>query len=142
MRGHPARSERSPITTTSASRARRVQISGPMPAGSPDVSATTGLPLFVKPQLDVGLVAQLPQPFRVGLVRLAVADRLARLQAPALGREVARAPLEHLDQVVAERRAHRLAYLADLQVLVRALELRHRVARIHPVEIAAARRGA
>src|SRR5512132_4456623 len=112
MRAQPARSERSPITTTSASRATRAQISGPVPAGSPEARAMSGL-LFLKPQLDVGLVAQLPQPFRVRLFRLAVADRLARLQALPLGREVARAPLEHLDQVIAEGRAHRLAHLAD-----------------------------
>src|SRR4051812_17526041 len=142
MRGQPARRVRSPITTTSASRATRAQISGPIPAGSPEVSAMTGLALFVKPKLDVGGVAQLPQPFGVRLVRLAIADRLARLEALALGRDVARAALHHLDQVIAEGRAHGLADLADLQLLVGALELGHRVAREHPVELAAPRRRA
>src|SRR5689334_10306353 len=116
MRGAPARSERSPITTSSApraARATRTQSSGPMPAGSPEVSAMNGLAL-VKPKLDVGLVAELAQPFLVSLVGLSVAQRCARLQAPALGRHVARAPLEHLDQVIAKGRTHGLADLADL----------------------------
>src|SRR5437899_6324644 len=144
MRGASASSARSPITTSSAprtSRATRTQSSGPTPAGSPEVSAMRALAL-VKPQLDVGLVAQLPQPFLVCLVGLAVAQRLARLEARALRREVARAALEHLDQVIAEGRAHGRADLAYLQLLVGALELGHRVARIDPVELAAARRGA
>src|SRR5689334_14275303 len=116
MRGAPPRSERSPISTSSAprtARAARTHSSGPMPAGSPEVSAMTGLAL-VKPQLDVSLVAQLPQPFLVGLVGLALAQRRACLQPPAFGGHVARAPLEHLDQVVAKGRAHRLAHFADL----------------------------
>src|SRR5436190_1662297 len=126
------------MTTTSDCAARRTHSSGPMPAGSPEVSAMSGL-AFLKPQLDVGLVAQLPQPFRVGLVGLALAQRLARLQPAPFGAEIARAALEHLDQVVAERRADRLADLADLELLVGALEFRHRVARIDPVELPAAR---
>src|SRR2546428_508260 len=141
MRGQPARSERSPMTMTSISDARRTHSSGPMPAGSPEVSAMTGL-AFLKPQLDVGLVAQLAQPFLVGLVGLALAQRLARLHAAALGTEIARAALENLDQVVAEGRAHRLAHFADLELFVGALEFRHRVAGVDPVELAAARRGA
>src|ERR1041384_6546662 len=98
--------------------------SGPIPAGSPEVSAMTGL-AFLKPQLDVGLVAHLAQPFLVGLVGLALAQRAARLQPAALRRHVARAPLQHLDQVEAERRANRLADFADLELLVGALELGH-----------------
>src|SRR5882724_11804473 len=129
------------MRTTSVCDATRTHSSGPMPAGSPDVKATRGLAL-VKAQLDVGRIAQLPQPFGVGLVGLAVAQRLARLDAPALGRDVARAPFEHLDDVIAERRAHGLADLADLQLLVGALEFRHGIAGVHPVELAAARRRA
>src|SRR5438105_7768711 len=143
MRRAPVRSPRSPMTTSSASwrsRATCTQSSGPMPAGSPEVSAMTRrallLPL-VKSELDVRRVAQLPQPFLVALVGLALAQGLARLQAPALRAHVARAALEHLDKVVAERRTHGLADLADLQLLVSLLELRHRVARIYPVEFAA-----
>src|SRR5688572_2505598 len=125
MRGQPSRMPRSPITTTSGNFFETsTQSSGPMPAGSPEVRATTGLAL-VKPQVDVGLVAQLPQPFLEGLVRLALAQRLARLQPAPLGRDVARAPLEHLDQVIAELCAHRLAHLADAQPQVGALELGH-----------------
>src|SRR6185295_9541364 len=126
------------MTTTSASRAMRAQISGPMPAGSPEVSATRGL-LLLKPQLDVRLVAELSQPFRIRLLGLAVANRLSRLQALALNGCVARAPLEHLDEVVAERRADRLAHFAHLQLLIGLLEFRYRVAGKHPVELAAAR---
>ena len=55
-----------------------------MPAGSPEVSAMTGVAL-VKPQLDVGLVAKLPQPFLIGLVGLPLAQRRAGLQPPAFG---------------------------------------------------------
>src|SRR5438552_8342112 len=134
MRGQPARMERSPITARSAGDVcceRRTHSSGPMPAGSPEVSAMTGL-AFLKPQLDVGLVAQLAQPFLVGLVGLALAQRLARLHAAALGTEVARAALENLDQVVAEGRAHRPAHFADLELFVGALEFGHRVAGVDP----------
>src|SRR5690242_4023747 len=113
MLGQPASSARSPITVTGWSRATRRQISGPMPAGSPEVRAMRGL-FLVKRQLDVGRVAKLAQPFLVRLLRLALAQRLARLQAAALRRRFAGAPLDHLDQVVAEGRAHRLADLADL----------------------------
>src|SRR5881396_2613328 len=141
MRGQPESIDRSPMTTTSISEARRTHSSGPMPAGSPEVSAMTGLALL-KPQLDVGLVAQLAQPFLVGLVGLALAQRLARLHAAPLGTEIARAALENLDQVVAEGRAHRLAHFADLELFVGALEFGHRVAGVDPVELAAARRGA
>src|SRR5437764_7112858 len=136
MRGQLPRSPRSPMTASSApraSRATRTHSSGPTPAGSPEVSAMRGL-AFIKPQLDVGLVAQLPQPFLIGLVGLALAQRLARLQALALGGDVARAALEDLDEVVAEGRAHRRADLAHLQFLVGALELRHGVAGVDPVE--------
>src|SRR4051812_9616378 len=138
MCGAPPRRERSPMTVTSISRASRTQSSGPIPAGSPDVNAMRVLAL-VKPQLDVGRIAQLAQPVGVRLVGLAVAQCLARLDALALGRDVARAPLEHLDDVITEGRAHGLADLADFQLLVGALELRHRVAGINPVELAAAR---
>src|SRR5712692_365651 len=141
MRGQPARIARSPMTTTSISEARRTHSSGPMPAGSPEVSATSGL-AFLKPQLDVGLVAQLAQPFLVGLVGLALAQRLTRLHAPALGTEIARAALENLDQVVAERRAHRLAHVADFELFVGALEFGHRVAGVDPIQLAATRRRA
>src|SRR3989442_12190241 len=144
MRGQPARMERSPMTTSSADAgccASRTHSSGPMPAGSPEVSAMTGL-AFLKPQLDVGLVAQLAQPFLVGLVGLALAQRLARLHAAALGTEVARAALENLDQVVAEGRAHRLAHVVDLQLFVGALEFGHGVAGVDPIQLAATRRGA
>src|SRR6266850_1236040 len=129
------------MTTTSVSEASRTHSSGPIPAGSPDVSAMRSL-AFLKPQFDVGLVAELPQPLLVGLVGLALAQRLAHLQPAAFGADVARAALEDLDQVVAERGAHRLAHLADLQLFVGALELRHRVAGVDPVELAAARRRA
>src|SRR5207248_11207499 len=125
MRGQPARMARSPMTTSSADAgcwASRTHSSGPMPAGSPEVRAMTGVPLlflfFLKPQLDIGRIAQLAQPFLVGLVGLALAQRLARLHAAALGTEIARAALENLDQVVAEGRAHRLAELADLELFV------------------------
>ena len=44
----------------------------------------TGLS-FVKPHFDVALVAQLAQPLLVGLVGLALAQHLPRLQPAALG---------------------------------------------------------
>src|SRR6185436_591911 len=98
--------------------------SGPIPAGSPEVRAMTGLALL-KPQLDVGLIAQLAQPFLVGLVGLALSQRGARLAPAALRRQVRRTPLQDLDQVVAEGGADRLAHLADRQAGIGALEVRH-----------------
>ena len=78
-----------------------------MPAGSPEVTAMTarGSQLLFEAVLDVGAVAHLAQPVLVGLVRLALAQGLARSSALAIRRDVLDAPLEHLDQVPAERRA-------------------------------------
>src|SRR5437868_973749 len=94
--------------------ASMTQSSGPMPAGSPEVTAMRML-LLLEPQLDVGFVAQLPQPLLVGLVGLALAQRLPGLLPHPLRRHFGGAPLEHLDEVVTERRLDRLADLARLQ---------------------------
>src|SRR6478736_3894222 len=86
----------SPTITTrpgNRSRASNAQRSGPMPAGSPAVSATSGSEL-------------------VGTA------------------------LEHLHEVPAEGRLHGLAHFAVLQLVHRALELGHGVARRHPPEVA------
>src|SRR3970282_2169604 len=106
MSRKPRSRARPPIATRRAGRESAQSFrhsSGPMPAGSPEVRAMSGL-AFLKPQLDVDLVAQLAQPFLVGLLGLPLAQRHARLQAPALRAHVGRAALEHLDEVVAEGR--------------------------------------
>src|SRR3954469_23021806 len=119
----------SPTITTrpgKRSRASSAQRSGPIPAGSPAVSATSGSALVVA-VLDEGTVAHLAQPILVGLVGLALADRLADRDLLAVFRELVGPALEHLHQVPAEGRLHGLAYLPVLQLVHRALELRHRV---------------
>src|SRR3979490_1577319 len=144
MCAQPRSRPRSPIATmcaSSRSAQSRTQSSGPIPAGSPEVSAMTGL-FFVKPYFDVTLVAQLAQPLLVGLVGLALAQHLPRLQHAALRVHLGRAPLEHLEEVIAERLSHRLADLALLELVIGALEIAHRVAGIDPVELAAAARRA
>src|SRR3954464_814740 len=57
--------------------ASSAQRSGPIPAGSPAVSATLRSAVFVA-VLDEGAVAGLAQPVLVRLVRLALPNRLAR----------------------------------------------------------------
>src|SRR3954471_2506174 len=86
----------------SVSRARSAQRSGPMPAGSPAVRAASGRSAFVVAVLDEGTVARLAQPVLVGLVRLALADRLACRDLLALLGHFVGAPLEHLHQVPSE----------------------------------------
>src|SRR5471032_2930720 len=139
-----------------SAQAARMAISGPMPAGSPTVTASArraGVPAgldgdaltdglssllqIVGAVFDVGLVAHLALP-RVGLLLdLAVADGVAGGVALALlGRVVALA-LEHLDQVVAEAGLDRLAELARFQRVHGRLELGHGVARVQPAQVTA-----
>src|SRR5690606_25879893 len=61
--------------------------------------------------LDVGAVAQLAQPVLVALLDAPLAQRLARLLAQPVGRALVGAPLDDLDQVHAEGRAHGIAQL-------------------------------
>src|SRR4051812_2278601 len=113
MRARSAITARSPTITRRAgneSRASSAQRSGPMPAGSPAVSATTASLALVVAVLDEGAVARLPQPVLVRLVGLARADRLARGGLLAVVGQLVGAPLEHLDQVPAERRLDGLAH--------------------------------
>src|SRR4051812_15928110 len=130
----------SPTITTrpgSVSRASSAHRSGPMPAGSPAVSAASGRSAFVVAVLNEGTVARLAQPVLVGLVGLALADRLARRDFLALVGYLVGAPLEHLYEVPSERRLDRLAHFAVLQPVHHALEFRHRVARRDPAQVAA-----
>src|ERR1043166_5579565 len=106
-RARSAMTRASPTRTTrpgSASRASSAQRSGPMPAGSPAVSATRLALALVVAVLDEGTVALLAQPVLVGLVGLALADRLARSDLLALVRELVGAAFDHLHEVPAERR--------------------------------------
>ena len=65
------------------------RVSGPIPAGSPLVTAMRGsISFLLESNLDVGTVAQLAQPVLVGFVELALAQRLARSRPLALFRDV------------------------------------------------------
>src|SRR5438105_10164437 len=88
---------------------------------------------------DVRAIARLPDELLKLLLALALPQRLARLLATSFQRDVLLAPIEHLDQVPAERRAHRLRHLVDVELVHRALEIGHGVARRDPAEIAALR---
>src|SRR3954463_12382162 len=98
-----------PIRTTRPGRVLRssnAQRSGPMPAGSPAVSATSGASALVVAVLDEGKVAHLAKPILVGLVGLALADGLAGGDLLAILRQLVGAALQHLHQVPAERALH------------------------------------
>src|SRR5207244_3446959 len=103
-----------------SAQAARSEISGPMPAGSPVVTARVGRAavamrlLVVAAELDVGAVAHLARPVLGRFLQLAVADHLARLVARALLRRIVALALEDLDQVEAERRLDHAAHLARL----------------------------
>src|SRR5205814_4713599 len=91
--------------------------------------------------VDVGAIARLAQPVLVGLVRLALANRLARGEPLAVFRKLIGATPQHLHEVPAEGTLHRLAHLAIAQSVHGALELRDRVAGGEPAQVAALRRG-
>src|SRR5258708_37857454 len=81
MRARSAITVRSPTTTSrpgNRSRASSAHKSGPMPAGSPAVSATTASLAPVVAVLDERAVARPSPPVLERLVGLAVADGLAR----------------------------------------------------------------
>src|SRR5258706_3206283 len=114
MRARCAMTSRSPMITRrpgNFSRARSAHRSGPMPAGSPALRATTASLALVVAVLDEGAVARLAQPVLVRLVGLALADRVARGRLLALLGELVGATLEHLHEMPAERRLDRRAHL-------------------------------
>src|SRR5450755_2311070 len=94
-------------TTARNSQAALIAISGPMPAGSPVVSAIAGrtftVSFLVKPVFDIGPIAQLTQPILGRFIQLAFAYGLARNQALTLLRHVVGLAFQYLDQVEAER---------------------------------------
>src|SRR6195256_181017 len=92
---------------------------------------------FFEPHFHVGAIAQLAQPFLVGLVTFSVQESLARLEALALGRHVGRTPLQHLNEMPPERSLDGLAYIHRLQLRKSPLEFRHRIAGIDPSQISA-----
>src|ERR1700688_709163 len=130
-------SSMSPIQTRSqgnASRATARHSSGPMPAGSPQVSAIRGMSDF---KFDVGFIAQTSQPQLRLFVRLARANLLCRALALQLIRVVELAPAKKLHDVPAELRLEGLADLLFLQARDRLLELGHEGSRTRPAQIPA-----
>src|SRR6185503_14942253 len=131
---------RSPAMTRrpgKGSRASIAQRSGPMPAGSPAVSTTSGgeAPMdgaaasaLFESVFDERAVAGLAQPVLEGLVGLAGADRLPCGELLAVLGELVRAARDDLHQVPPEWRLDRLAHGALGERVHRALEFRHRVA--------------
>src|SRR3981081_4347455 len=87
---------------------------------------------FFEPHLHVGAIAQLTQPFLIGLVTLSVEKSLARLDAPALGGHVRGTPLEHLNEMPSERSLDGLAYIHRLQLRKTPLEFRPGIPRVDP----------
>src|SRR5687768_11600292 len=141
-------SSRSATTTMRAGRRLRASCthsSGPMPAGSPAVTAISGvlsveclmLSALVEAVFDESQIAPLAHPLLVGLVGLARAQGAARLQPQSLLRHVLVAPFQHLDQVPSERCLHGAADLPGLKRVHGALELGHDVARGEPSQLAA-----
>src|SRR6266849_3806124 len=94
---------------------------------------------FFEPHFHVGAIAQLAQPFLIGLVTFSVQKSLARLEALALGRHVGRTPLQHLNEMPPERSLDGLAYIHRLQLRKSPLEFRHGIAGIDPSQISAPR---
>src|SRR5450631_3891682 len=108
--------------------------SGPMPAGSPEVSAMRG---SLGLELDVGFVPHAAQPQLGLLVRLAGPDGFHRLPALELVAVVVAAVPQDLHDVPAVLRVERHADLVVLQALEHRIELGHEVARSRPAQIAA-----
>src|SRR5580658_9449709 len=104
-------SQRHTRSQGNASRAIATHSSGPMPAGSPQVSAIRGTS---DSKFDVGFIAQTSQPQLRLFVGFAGANFLCRMLALQLVRIVELAPAEHLYDVPA---VLSLEGLADLLLL-------------------------
>src|SRR5258708_17179927 len=140
MRARSAITVRSPTTTSrpgNCSRASSAHKSGPMPAGSPAVSATTASLALVVAVLDERAVARLSQPVLERLVGLALADGLARGGLLAVLGQLVGAPLEHPHEMPSARGLDRLAHFLVAQRVHHLLELGHRVAGRDPAQVAA-----
>src|SRR6185437_5807506 len=104
------------------------------------VMAAPGVRLsVVELVFDIRSIAKLADEFLELLVALALADRAARFLPAALLRHVLLAPLEHLDEMPAERRADRLRDFVHRQLVHSVLEIRHGVAGGKPSEVTAFR---
>src|SRR5688572_29670122 len=142
-------------------RASIAQRSGPIPAGSPAVTAMVGASrvppekrvlsvappernaparsTVVESHLDVRAIPQLAHPFLVRLVGLARSQRLAGGHPAPFFRYVLCAAFEHLYEMQPEWASDRLADLARLQLVHCAFELGNGVAGKDPAEVPAAR---
>ena len=85
---------------------KRRQSSGPIPAGSPEVTAITGRPHIAlavfKAYFDIRAVTLLAQPVLVSFVHFTIAQYLARSHPLAIRGSLLHAPLKHLNQVITE----------------------------------------
>src|SRR5471032_2433510 len=111
------------LTSWRRAQAARMAISGPMPAGSPTVTAIAGR-------------SALRPVCKVALTRAPLGGLLVGGGA-VFGAELDVGAVAHFAQVDAETGFHRLAHFADLQAVHRRLEFRHDVARIQPAQVAA-----
>src|SRR5208282_2832164 len=134
----------SPATTSSAPKsacASMTQVSGPMPAGSPEVMTIRGryTERLVRLELDFdeGIVPQATQPQLGFLIRLAFADGgKGALPAHVRGAVVA-ARTEHLRDMPAVAGLEGLADLVVLQVGDCLAEFRHERAGPRPAQVPA-----
>src|SRR6266513_824232 len=94
---------------------------------------------FFEPHFNVGAVAQLAQPFLIGLVTLSIENSFPRLDALAFGGHVRGTPLEHLNKMPSERSLDGLAYIHRFQLRKTPLEFRHGIARIDPAKVSTPR---
>src|SRR5215470_16812480 len=111
-------------------------MSGPIPAGSPEVTTTTGKSAVTGgARLTAG--AQPAQPQLTLFFGLALPDRAHALVPFDLVRRVVLAAFEHFGDVPAVAALNRFAERLERERRDDLLELRHELTRRHPTEVAA-----
>src|SRR5690554_4310159 len=110
--------------------------SGPMPAGSPGVTASVK---FIMPDsidiLDVGFVANFQHPVFQFEIELAAAQGILRLLATVLSAQILFTTIGYLGYVPAKAGAERLTDLSDVQVANHGLELGGHAAVADPTQL-------
>ena len=112
------------------------QISGPIPAGSPLVTAIVGFLFVFETVFDIGLITLLTQPVLISLIGFTFAQRHTRNKALTIFGTFINPSLQYLDQMQSEGRLHDFADFLETQLVHRPFKFRHGVALINPTKIA------
>src|SRR3989338_1610074 len=113
-----------------------MQISGPMPAGSPGVMTIRSITVFLWNDFDVGRFADFDQPVLQFHFELAIAQCVLCLLAAELAGHVRLATLHHFCNMPAEAGAEGFAHFPNLHAVDDGLEFGWHAALIGPPHVA------